>query len=498
MPRPKELETTPLLSSPGSAEIDSEANAFRKENTGPTPLPKIQLSCILFILAYEALSWRFYYPFINELILRFNISGGDEKSIGYYAGFVTTPFFLAQCASVFLWARLSDRIGRRPVIMFGLFTGAIATIAFGFSRTLPALILCRVIAGGLNGNMAVLKGMIAEISDDSNQARAYSLTPALFAFAFTIGPLITGNLANPCERFPDTFGDSALLEAYPYLLPSIAIAIFPIIGIVITALFLKETAATVAPSCSKTDETDNCQWTHSSDSRTMLTHDAKPRPSESSLASILTPRVRVAVLNYSTVALISNMLSFIQPLFMATTPKYGGLGLSPSQIGSFLSALGIYNGVVQAIFFPIAHRVLGTTSLFQISLASNIVLFAFWPIISHLAKQTEEVSRTLIGLQIAQLALLPLERMAFSCSNIFLTSAAPTRDSIGSTVGLGQTFAAISRSIGPSLAGALFAVSIEKSILGGDFVYLVLVCIVLVSLVGTLYLPRVVKRASEE
>lgn len=337
--------------------------------------------------------------------------------------------------------------------MFGLFTGAIATIAFGFSRTLPALILCRVIAGGLNGNMAVLKGMIAEISDDSNQARAYSLTPALFACEFMLisaqravhnalrscfhyrtayhwqsrQPLrkisryfrrlcVVGGLSLPLAVHRDSYlpyhrhcynrvileGDFGSLPHYQCLTKSSS------------SEYDQGVKATVATSCSKTDETVNCHSIHSSNSRTMLTHDAKPRPSESSLASLLTPRVRVAVLNYSTVALISNMLSFIQPLFMATTPKYGGLGLSPSQIGSFLSALGIYNGVVQAIFFPIAHRILGTTSLFQISLASNIVLFAFWPIISHLAKQTEEVSRTLIGLQIAQLALLPLERMAFS------------------------------------------------------------------------------------
>lgn len=129
---------------------------------------------------------------------------------------------------------------------------------------------------------------------------------------------------------------------------------------------------------------------------------------------MLTPRVRAAILNYSTIALVGNMQNFIQPLFMSTPTRYGGLGLSPSQIGSFLGALGIYNGIAQGLLFPPVHRKLGTTNLFRISLGSYILLFCFWPIISHLAKQTDEVSGTLIRLQIAQLSLLPLGRMAFS------------------------------------------------------------------------------------
>ncbi|KZS89258.1 MFS general substrate transporter [Sistotremastrum niveocremeum HHB9708] len=499
-------ERTPLLidsnseSTVSTNDVDSELNVQPQEEREPTPLPKVQLTCLLFILICEPISSMFLFPFINQLIFEYGISGGDQKRTGYYAGLVASSFFMAETASVFFWGRLSDRVGRRPVISFGLAAVAVATVAFGFSRSLTTLMLSRAMAGGLSGNNSILKGMMAEITDESNQARAFSFTPVMFALASTVAPIIGGKLAHPVERFPEIFGNSELFKAYPYLLPCLIVALFPLMGNIINIFFLKEASGIKSPlslpKFSTTPTSPSSQSLSSSDSERTLTPESKPKPP--SISSMLTPRVRAAILNYSTIALVGNMQNFIQPLFMSTPTRYGGLGLSPSQIGSFLGALGIYNGIAQGLLFPPVHRKLGTTNLFRISLGSYILLFCFWPIISHLAKQTDEVSGTLIRLQIAQLSLLPLGRMAFSCSNIFLTSAAPSRHSMGGTVGLGQTFAAVSRSVGPSLAATLFAVSIEKNVLGGDLVYVILICIVLVSLVGTVTLPRVVKRASEE
>ncbi|KZT32314.1 MFS general substrate transporter [Sistotremastrum suecicum HHB10207 ss-3] len=230
-------EATPLLSDSQSQTVNLEA-----KNAEPTPLPKAQLFYILVIFMYEPLSLKFDQSFINELIFEFGISGGDPARVGYYAGLVKSSFFLAQCAFVFLWCRLSDSVGRRPVIISGLCAGTIATVAFGFSRTLPSLMLWRMVAGGLNGNLGILKGMIAEITDESNQAKAFSFSQAIFAASSIVGPLIGGQLANPTKRFPRIFGNLTLFIVYPYLFPCLVVALFSSIGLVIAIFFLEETA----------------------------------------------------------------------------------------------------------------------------------------------------------------------------------------------------------------------------------------------------------------
>ncbi|KZT32311.1 MFS general substrate transporter [Sistotremastrum suecicum HHB10207 ss-3] len=491
-------EATPLLSSSdaSSQDIESERNgdALALEKRSPTPLPKVQLLAILFIQTCEPLTWMFFFPFLNQMILEYGISGGDEKRVGYYAGLVGSASFVAECVSVFFWGRLSDRIGRRPVLCFGLCSATVATIGFGFSRTLSALMLFRVVAGGLNGNIGLIKSMIADITDESNQARAFSMLPTVFAVASTIAPVIGGELAHPAERFPGTFGGYDLFKNYPYLLPCIIVAIFQIIGLMVAAFVITEASTShLRKPLLQVSETSYSAPNHLS----AATSPENTKPHLPSILSLFTSHVKGAIINHTSISLIANMQNFIQPLFMATSKQYGGLGMSPMEIGSYLGAYGIYSAIVQTLSFPPLNHKLGTTNLFRVSIASNIVLFALWPIMGHITKETDRLTNTVIALLVVQLALVPLERMAFSCSNIFIISAAPSRAAMGATAGLGQTFGSISRSVAPILAASLFALSIEKDILGGDFVYLILMCIVLVALVGTLTLPRVVKRVSE-
>ncbi|KAG9105130.1 hypothetical protein FRC07_009591 [Ceratobasidium sp. 392] len=64
--------------------------------------------------------------------------------------------------------------------------------------------------------------------------------------------------------------------------------------------------------------------------------------------------------------------------------------------------------------------------------------------------------------------------MAFGCMTIFVTSAAPSKSSLGTLNGISQTTISAMRAIGPATATSLFAVSIDKQLLGGWFVYAVL------------------------
>lgn len=88
---------------------------------------------------------------------------------------------------VLQWSRLSDRIGRRPVLLLGLVGLAASMISFGISKSFLGLVASRVMAGVLNGNVGIMKTMIAELTDDTNQALAVSCLPITWVTGATIG-----------------------------------------------------------------------------------------------------------------------------------------------------------------------------------------------------------------------------------------------------------------------------------------------------------------------
>ena len=84
------------------------------------------------------------------MILSFRITA-DEREIALYAGLVTSAFTLAEFSTSIVWGRLSDKVGRKPVLMIGLIGTALSMMVFGFASSLPMALLGRALGGFLNG-----------------------------------------------------------------------------------------------------------------------------------------------------------------------------------------------------------------------------------------------------------------------------------------------------------------------------------------------------------
>ena len=108
----------------------------------------------------------------------------------FYAAFVGSSFGLAQFIGSFYWGLLSDRYGRRPVLLFGLLGSTVCMVMFGTSKSLPFALVTRGLNGLLNGNSGVARTYMREITDSTNQARGF----ALFGTAWGVGRWVVQTL----------------------------------------------------------------------------------------------------------------------------------------------------------------------------------------------------------------------------------------------------------------------------------------------------------------
>lgn len=90
------------------------------------------------------------FPYVSEMIKSFRIASNDGQ-VAFYAGMITSAFTLAEFSTGFLWGKLSDRIGRKPILLCGLIGTAVSVLVFGFSRNFYTALLARALGGLLNG-----------------------------------------------------------------------------------------------------------------------------------------------------------------------------------------------------------------------------------------------------------------------------------------------------------------------------------------------------------
>jgi MFS transporter, DHA1 family, tetracycline resistance protein len=86
----------------------------------------------------------------------------------------TAYFSFAQLIFSPVWGSLSDRIGRRPVMLLSTFGAVIAYIIFGLAGSLTVLFLSRAVAGVMGGNIATAQAYIADVTTDKDRAREWA------------------------------------------------------------------------------------------------------------------------------------------------------------------------------------------------------------------------------------------------------------------------------------------------------------------------------------
>ncbi|KAJ1766725.1 hypothetical protein LPJ74_005731, partial [Coemansia sp. RSA 1843] len=213
-----------------------DGNAPVKE----TPLPWGKLMALLAVRLTEPVGFTLILPFMYDMVGGFEIVH-NPKDIAFYAGLLLTSYHFIRTLTIMYWGILSDRIGRRPVLLFGLLGDLLTFVLFGVSKSFTWALVVRCLNGLFTGSAVVIKPVAAEISDDTNRTRMMAMLQLMWHLGSMLGGAIGGVFVDPVKNYPWLFGNSVLFREYPYLLPCLVGSAISLFGLVVGYFQLEET-----------------------------------------------------------------------------------------------------------------------------------------------------------------------------------------------------------------------------------------------------------------
>ena len=153
-------------------------------------------ACVRFIFAtifLDALVIGLLVPVFPEVIRRF---GHDPQFVSHYFGYFISVYALMQFLASPVLGSLSDRYGRRPVLLVSLLGAGLDYVLMAFAPNLSILFLGRIISGLTGASMTVASSYMADISDDKNRSANFGMIGAAFGLGFIVGPALGGVLGH--------------------------------------------------------------------------------------------------------------------------------------------------------------------------------------------------------------------------------------------------------------------------------------------------------------
>nr|WP_236649547.1 TCR/Tet family MFS transporter [Rhodopirellula sp. SM50] len=170
------------------------------QDGGPVDPPKRRQPGMLFIwvtLFIDILGIGIVIPVLPALVQE--LSGLDESGASLYYGLIVASYATMQFFFAPILGGLSDRFGRRPILLVALFGLGVDFMIQGFANSLWLLFLARLISGVFGASFTVGNAYIADISNDDTRARNFGLVGAAFGLGFTFGPPLGGVLGDAID-----------------------------------------------------------------------------------------------------------------------------------------------------------------------------------------------------------------------------------------------------------------------------------------------------------
>ncbi len=308
-------------------------------------------------------------------------------------GLLMASFSLMQFVFAPILGRLSDRYGRRPVLLVSLVGSVLGYLLFAFAGSIAMLFLSRIIDGISGGNISTAQAVIADITDEQDRAKGMGLIGAAFGLGFICGPGIGGLLADVATW-----------------LPGVAAATTSAIAFVLVLVRLPETL--------------------------------DPTTRDSARARRFGLRSLSEALSHPLVGLCLIMIFliiFAFANFETTFAQFGRLRfqLSTSQIGWLFVYAGVLGAVIQGGLAGALARRFGEGPLVAAGTFLSFLALGFLPYV-------RQQSWLLVTL-----ALLAVGHGIAAPSLSALTSKLVTRDEVGGVMGVYQSLSSLGRVVGP-------------------------------------------------
>ncbi len=364
------------------------------------------------IMLVNALSYGTIIPLLYPYASRFGLSP-------FGLSVLFTSYSLFQFLATPVIGRLSDRYGRRPLLLISIFGTSLSLALFAAANSLPLLFLARILDGVTGGNMSVAQAVVADTTTGKERAKSFGMLGASFGFGFLIGPALGGFLSSYSMAMPFWFASGLALVAS-----------------ILTALFLPET---IKPSDAKVQKSE-------------------PLFDFGHLFKALFTPVLGTLFVFTLLTTLATNMFFIG--FQTFTVDV--LLLTPARIGLLFTFAGVINVIMQAggigfllKHFPSKRKIMlvaapiAAAALFSLAFMESYWLF----------------SGVMLLFMAAQSPFMPL------ASGVI--SERTASEDQGVVLGINQSYMSIGQIVGPLVAGVIGSQSVPLIFVGGAVVLLV-------------------------
>lgn len=149
---------------------------------------KPRLATVFLVVFVDLIGFGIVIPLLPMLSEEFGASP-------VLVGFTVASYSIMQFLFAPIWGGISDRYGRRPIILLSLMGSTASYVIFALSQSLEMLIISRMLAGTFAGNISAITAYITDITDESNRTKGMGIIGAAFGLGFIAGPVIAGLLS---------------------------------------------------------------------------------------------------------------------------------------------------------------------------------------------------------------------------------------------------------------------------------------------------------------
>ena len=357
------------------------------------PMKNKSLLTIFLIVFIDLLGFGIILPLLPYI--------AEKYSAGpFQIGMLTATYSFFQLIAAPILGRLSDRYGRKKLLVISQFGSAIGYLILGLSGNLPLLFLSRIIDGITGGNISIAQAYIADVTTKENRAKGMGIIGAAFGLGFIFGPAIGG-----------------FLSKFSYSAPAYFATVVSLLSVLATVFFLKETI----------DE-----------KKAIKSPKTKFSLEEFKKVLSIYP-IGILIVTFFIVNLASSVQQGNFALWTQKTFNYG-----PAENGWLFAYIGVLAVIVQLKVLPFLTKIFNEKNILYISLFCMFLGLSLIPLVP------------LPNFLYVSLFFLPFGYGLSNPTIQALASENVPKEEYGETLGFLQSAGSLGRIIGPIIGGIIF------------------------------------------